>query len=195
MVDAFSSEGAVDSLDETVLPGRVRSGLDWFYLEIANTFIESGTEDLVPVVNQEPRFGPVSGEGFDYLAQCPRGRRVGRDIEVDDASSVVTQNHQAVQKLEERRRNDDKVARSSDLHVVSEESHPGLTRTAAFRTYPVLINCGLGHRVTEELEFQMDPRATPQRVLAGQAFDQTNQVRIDSGATWLLAGPPPPNRV
>ena len=179
VVEAFPAECSVRALDEAVLPRRVRRGLDRFDVEVADTIVEAGTKDLVAVMDEEPRLCSVTGEGLNHLAQCPRGRRVGRDIEVDDASSVVTEDHEAIEQPKEGSGHDEEVARSSDIHVVSEEGHPGLTGAAAFRTYPVLVDCGLGHRVTEELEFQMD-LGEPHR---GFSRDRCLIRRIRSGST------------
>ncbi len=119
VVEELPSKRAVDALDEAVLPGRLWCRLDRFNAENLYAIVEPWTEDFVPVMNQESRFGSVTRKRLEHLAQCQGGRWVRRDVEVHDTSTVVTQDQETVQKLEECGRDDDEIARGSDLHVVS----------------------------------------------------------------------------
>ena len=91
VVEAFSAECAIDALDEAVLPGQLRCRLDRLDIEIANAVVEPRAEDLIAVVNQKSRLGSVTWECLDHLSQRPGCRWIRRDVEVDDASPVVTE--------------------------------------------------------------------------------------------------------
>ena len=65
-VQELASKRAVDALDETILPRRLWCGLDRFDAEDSHTVVESRTEDLVSVVNQEPRFRTVTWERLEH---------------------------------------------------------------------------------------------------------------------------------
>ncbi len=100
MVEALASERSIDAFAEAILPGRLRRCLDRFDAENANAVIEPWSKDLVAVVNQEPRFRTIARKRFDHLAQRPSSGRVRRDVEMNDAPAVVTEDHEAIQKLE-----------------------------------------------------------------------------------------------
>ncbi len=192
VVEELASKRAVDALDETVLPGRLWCRLDRFNAENLYAIVKPRTEDFVSIMNQKSRFGSVTRKRLEHLAQCPGGRWVRRDVEVDDSPAVVTQDQETVQKLEECGRDDDEIAGGSDLHVVSQEGHPSLTESSAPRAYTVLVDGGLGDLVSEEFEFQLNPGCAPERILPGQPFDQLNESGIDRGPAGLLPGTPTP---
>ena len=88
VVEELASKRAVDALDEAVLPRRLWCRLDWFNAENLYAIVEPRTEYFVPVMKQESWFGSVTRKRLEHLAQCPGGRRVRRDVEVDDTSGV-----------------------------------------------------------------------------------------------------------
>ena len=112
-------------------------------------------------MDEESWFGSVTWERFDHLAQSPGRRWIRRDVEVDDVSTVVTQDHEAIQKPEECRRDDDEVTSDSGLHVVLQEDHPSLTGSPSTRPNAILVDGGFGDLVPEKFELQLDPGRTP----------------------------------
>ncbi len=130
IIKALAAERSVDAFDETILPGRPRCRLDGFDAIIANAVVELWTKDLVPIVNQKSWLSTVTRKCLSYLAECPDRCGIRRHVEVDDATSVMAQNHKTVEELEERGRDDDEITSGSDLHVVSQKGHPSLTRSS-----------------------------------------------------------------
>ncbi len=161
MIKALAAECSVDAFDETILPGRPRCRLDGFDAIIANAVVELWAEDPVAVVNQESRFCTITRKCLYHLAESPGSRGVRRHVEVDDATSVMGQNHKTVEELEERGRDDDEITSGSDLHVVSQEGHPMLTRFSWSWSDSILVDGGLGDLVPEKLQLKLNSGCAP----------------------------------
>ena len=63
-------------------------------------------------------------ERLDELMGCPRGRRAGRDIEVQDASTIMREHDEDVEDLERQRRHREEVVGGAGGHVVGDERAP-----------------------------------------------------------------------
>ena len=150
-------------------------------VDATDKVIKPGSEDLVAIVNQESWFSSVAWECLEHLTQRPGRPWIRGDVEVDDSPTVVTQDHEAIQKPEECRRDDDEVTSGSGLHVVLQEDHPSLTGSPSTRPNAILVDGGFGDLVPEKFELQLDITGlvdeTLQSMIVASANSTLNEVR------------------
>jgi hypothetical protein len=105
----------------------------------------------------------VVGEGVPELLSDPRCRRVGGDRGVDDASTVMPQDHQHEEEPERDCGHDEQVGGHDLAGVIREERPPGLRRWARMPTQ-VFRDGRLTDGNAELLQFAVDSRRTPERI-------------------------------
>jgi hypothetical protein len=117
-----------------------------------------------------------------------------RDIEVENLTSVMLDDKEAVEHAERYRRNRKKVERGHHLAMVVEECQPTLRlRDVKTMLQPLQIARHRGFRNLEsELqEFAVDARRPPRWVFAFQATDQLPNLFPNLGPTAALSPRPP----
>ena len=85
------------------------------------------------------------------------GRRIRRDVEVDDHAAVMAEYDEAEQDAKRRCRHREEVDGNDVTCVVVQESLPRLRRWRTMAD-PVLVDSRFGHIVPEQCEFRLDPR-------------------------------------
>ena len=137
----------------------------------------------VAVPEQDPRHA-VPGEGLPDLLGGPAGRRVRRDVHVEDAPPGVREHHEDEQHAERRRRHREEVARGELRGVAGEEGPPRLRRLLrATNSCEVLGHGRLRDREPELLELAVYPRGSSQRIRGVHLSDQGAKVAADTGPT------------
>jgi hypothetical protein len=132
-----------------------------------------GVEDRIAVQDGIP-IGSRFRKGLSQLLHHPVGRRVSRDVEVQDPAASVLDYEEAVQDAAGRRRHREEVQGDDSLAVVAKKCKPAFARIAPpARNTPQISGDGsFGDREAELLEFAVDLRRTPVRILLCQAPDQ-----------------------
>jgi hypothetical protein len=87
------------------------------------TRVERRPVDAVAVSDQSHNTS-VGAYGFDDLLSSPRGMRVGRDVDMEDASALERQDEEHVQDVEGDRRHRQKVDGERPGEVHPEERAP-----------------------------------------------------------------------
>ena len=156
--------------------GRRQNLLD---LEPRDTPVEVASVDLISVPQQVTRC-LIPGKGVNRLLRCPLGRRMFRDIEMNDTATIVTEEDEDEQNPEGCSRQSKEVDGHQVLHMIIEKAPPGLGR------WLPVANHVLGHRGWEMdiPSFTSSPctRGAPQRGLASLIFRDRISART-SGAT------------
>ena len=126
VVGALSPDGADHPFAVWILPWRSRSCDDFLDSHVPHAMTEERAIDGVAISKQKSRFGTVGRERFDDLLSRPLGRRMRRHVEVNDAPTLVREDHEAIQQAEGGRRHDEEVAGDGAVKMVPEEGAPGL---------------------------------------------------------------------
>src|SRR5260370_26104802 len=126
--------------------------------------------DSVAVPKQVTR-DLLKGKGLPKLLRGPLGRRMGGDVEMDDPSSIVSQNQEHVQDLKPDRRHREEVDRHHCLDVILQEGPPRLRRRLP-TAYDVLADAGLADIDAEFEQFSVDAGRAPERILAAHLSNQ-----------------------
>ena len=100
-VEAFSTDRADEPLNIGSLPRRSESGEHFADIQAFDLCPEGGAIDAVAVPEQVPRH-PVPRKRLHELRCGPLGGRMLRDIEMNDASAIMSQNKKHVQTLAKR---------------------------------------------------------------------------------------------
>ena len=96
------------------------------------------------------------------------------DVEVQDPAASVLDDEEAVEQLEGHRRHGEEVEGDDHLAVILEKGKPALARIAPAPNAPQIAGHGpFRDDEAELLQFAMDLRGAPVRILFGQAPDQT----------------------
>ena len=100
------------------------------------------------------------------------------DVEVDDVSSIVAQNNEREEDTERRRRNGEEVYGDDVGQVIIQERSPSLRRWISMPNH-VLGDGRFGHVVAKQLKLGVNPRRSPQRMLATHAADQLANLNVN----------------
>lgn len=119
----------------------------------------------ITIEEDEPQ-GRPKWKRFPELLDDPTARRVLRDVDVQDAAMIMTDDEEAVEHAERDRRDREEIHCSDDFPVVAQKGKPapgrlGISRRSAHpaRDY------SLRDIKTEHEEFAMDPRGVPRWIL------------------------------
>jgi len=115
MVEQVGAQGETEPLADAVLPGRPVRGADGCRTGRFQPCGDAG-EFRVPVVD-EVLDGRGVEEDLPELLIHPGGRRIGGDVEVEDAAAIMVDDDEAVKDLEGRR------SAGFGFHVARRGSH------------------------------------------------------------------------
>ena len=139
VVETLATNTADHSFRKCVLPGRMRSGDHFFDLHSTYPPLKIVSVDRISVSYQEA-WSRVFRKRLDHLPRRPGGGRMFRDVEMNDLTSLVQKNDEAV-KITEGRGGDSKEIDADDLPgVIGEESLPCLGGRLG-RLNPIFGNC------------------------------------------------------
>ena len=107
------------------------------------------------------------------LLDDPTARRMLRDVEVQDAATIVADDEEAVEHSERDRWHREEIHGRNRFPMVAKEGQPalGLVRTSRRPLHPT-GDGSLGKIKTEHSEFPMDPRCSPSWVLGDHLENQ-----------------------
>jgi hypothetical protein len=125
VLEALATNRADESLDVRRLPWRPIGDHDLFDAHVLDPFLKELTVDRIAIADQEP-WRPILGKRFDDLLSCPLGGRVLADIEVDDASPMMTKNDEGEEYPECSRRNSEEIDGDDVGQVIIKECPPSL---------------------------------------------------------------------
>ena|SRR5215471_3681529 len=125
VVETFAADTADHSFRVRILPGRMGSGENFFDSHSSYSPLKIVSVDRIPVSEQEA-WGGVLREGLDQLLRRPGGGRVFRDVEMDDLTSLVQKDDEAVKITEGRSGDGEEIDANHVAGVIGEESLPSL---------------------------------------------------------------------
>src|SRR5215813_7416718 len=125
VVETLAANTADQAFGVWILPGRMWGGDHLFDLHSSYPPLKIVSVDRIPVSEQEAWSG-VLRKRLDQLLGRPGGGRVFRDVEMNDLTSFMQKDDEAV-KVTERRSRDSKEIDANDVPgMIGEESLPGL---------------------------------------------------------------------
>ena len=132
-----------------LLPRRSWCANDFFDAHVRDSLLEEVAVDSVAITNQKPRCFLI-WKGFDDLLCGPIRRRVRRDIEMHDMSSIVAQYDKREQYAKCRCRHREKINTDDVDQMIVKKRAPGLRRWLSMPNH-VLVHGRFGHVVPEQL--------------------------------------------
>jgi len=88
MIQTFSADRADHAFHVSALPWRERGAKNFFDIHDFDLLAKLLSVDAVTISQQVFRCG-VEGKGFEHLLRGPFRRRMSRDVEVDNAPSIM----------------------------------------------------------------------------------------------------------
>ncbi len=89
MVDALSADTADQAFNVRILPWRSWRRDDFFDAHVHDALAEVHAVDPVAVSEQEARRFVIR-KGLDNLLACPTGSWMGRNVEMNDATAMIS---------------------------------------------------------------------------------------------------------
>src|SRR5262245_41658307 len=120
MIETLSANRADDAFRVWILEWRSRRGDPFFNLHSLYSQSKFFPVNLISIPEQIAR-RRVFWESFDELSGRPFSRRMRCNIEVDDMTSVMQQDYEAVQVAEGQCRNGEKVDGRNLLSMIGEK--------------------------------------------------------------------------
>jgi hypothetical protein len=123
---------------------------------------------------------PVSGlirEGFSQLLNNPQARRVPRDVEMQNAPTVVADDKKAAEHTEGDCWHGEEVHRRNGFSMVAQERKPAFRRLGISRRFADPTRDGsLGSVEAGHDKFTMNPRCSPRRIFGDHPENQISDL-------------------
>ena len=127
VVETLAANTADQAFGGWILPGRMWGGDHLFDLPSSYPPLKIVSVDRIPVSEQEA-WSRVFRKGLDHLLRSPGGGWMIRDVEMNNSTSFMQKDDEAV-KLTECRGGDSKEIDANDVpSMIGEESLPSLGR-------------------------------------------------------------------
>jgi len=183
VIETFAADRANDAFNIGVLPWRSRRGDDLLDGHRLDTIAEGGPIGCVAVAQQKGRRG-VPWEGLSDLARKPALCRVWGDIEMEDGSSLVTEDDQGVEQLKRSCHDNEQIDGGGFMHVVVQERAPGRRRGLG-PPRQVSTNRGLADLDAELEQLAVDAGSAPKRICAAHLADQFTDLAVHPGPSQM----------
>src|SRR5215510_9056971 len=170
MIQTFPADRTDHALDVSALPRRARGAKNFFDIHEFDLLAELLSVDPITISQQIFRCG-VEGKSFEHLLRAPFSRGMSRDVEVDNASSIMRENDKHEKNFEPYSMDGEEVDRSQLRYVIVKERSPRLRRWLRMAGH-VFGNRSLRDLNPEFEQFAVDPRRTPKRVLTAHCSNQ-----------------------
>ena len=150
MVETLAANAPDHPFDVRILPWRVRRRPNVVDAETIDAPAEVRTIDSIPVSQHVTR-NRIPRKGVHNLACGPLCRRMVRDVEVYDPTTIVTE-HDEDEQIPGCRRQSEEVDGDQIFDVIVEKAPPGLRRWSSMPNH-VLRYGGLGNGYAKLHEF------------------------------------------
>src|SRR5215472_16466259 len=124
MVQTFGSHRSHPSLSDGIGSGRPERRTNLPYSETPHATIEVRAIAAVAIVNQESRWRSIPGAAFHYLLRGPVRCRIPGHCNVDDLPVRAPDDEEDVKRLEQDRRDTEKVASPHARCMTRQELSP-----------------------------------------------------------------------
>src|SRR5215510_12903929 len=190
MIETFSADTSNYSFCVRILKRRMGRGDHFVNLHPFYPASKLRAIDRISIPEQVSRRG-VIGKCFDDLLCGPWGGRIRGQIEMNDLPAIVQEDNEAVQNAEIDRRDCEKIYGRNLIRMIGKKCFPGLRwRFGAFHS---IFRHGLFCDIeSEEAHLRLNPRRTPQQVLARDAADQLTNLFVNWRAANRSARLPAP---
>jgi hypothetical protein len=191
VIQAFAAKTPDEPFDVRILPWTPWSNHHFFDAHVSHPLPKRDVIDAVPIAQQIP-WGFVPGEGIYDLLGGPLRCRMLRDVEVDDATSMVGQDEQHEEHFVCHRRHDKEIKGDQVLDMVVQKGLPRRRRWLTW-SHPVRLDRRFGHINAQLAQFPNDPRRAPGGIRLPHRLDELADFLGKDGATGgsPLAHAPP----
>src|ERR1700676_289876 len=184
VIQKISPTTSYPSLCDSVLPGTFERSAHTLDLHRPDRCGNLGPILGIPIEDQELA-RRIIWERFSQLLNDPIARRVPRDVEMQNAPTIMADDEKAVKNAESQRRNREEVHGGDRFSVIAEKCKPAFgwfgiwmrpAHPAGYRS--------LGNHKAEHEKLPMNPRCSPGRILGDHFEDQLpNVFRYSKSAT------------
>src|SRR5260221_1939087 len=160
------------TLCNSILPRTLERSADRTHAQGSNRCGHFQSILGITIKDDEPRCGS-KWKCFSQLLDDPRACRMLCDIEMQDAPTIVTDDEQAIERVEVDRRNSEEVHRGNRFPVIAEKGKPARGRLRISRCpFHPTRDRSLRDLETEHEKLAMNPWRSPRWVLNDHSEDQ-----------------------
>src|SRR6201982_3681170 len=179
MVQAFGSHRSHPSLSDGIGLGRPERRTNLPYSQTPHATIEVRAVAAVAIVNQESRWRSIPGAAFHDLLRGPVRCRMPRHCHVEDIPVRAPDDEEDVTRLEQDRRDAQKVAGPNVRCVPRQELSPCHGRAPAATPAHIFGHGPGGNLKPQPCQFGLDALLTPKAILGSHACDQSLKLYRD----------------
>ena len=183
LVEQIAPAAADPAFRDSILPRALDRGLHATNCHGSNRSRYFQSILCVVIIDQELGRGLV-GKGFAKLLHNPTARWMTSDIEVQDASTVMANEKEAVKHAERERRDREEIHRRDGLAVIAKKRQPafGGFWAPGCSSHPA-GDGRLRYLEAQHEDFAVDARCTPSWILRYHLEDQVTDLFGDSTTT------------
>ncbi len=183
LIEQLTSATADPALRDSILPRALDGGSHAAHLHGSNR--SRDFQSILCVVIQDEELGcGLKGKCFAQLMDNPTARRMPSDIEMQDASTVMADDEEAIEQVKGERRYGEEIHGDDGFAVIVEKGQPTVDRfwVSGCSSHPAGDGC-FRYLESEHEEFAVDARCTPSWILRHHLEDQVMDLLGDSPIT------------
>ncbi len=183
LVEQFAAAASYPTLRDSILPGTLDGRLHAGDAHGSNR--RRNVQSIFCVVVKDEELGrELIGEGFAQLLNDPTAGRMPSDIKVQDATTVVANDKEAVEHAERKRWNGEEIHRRDGFAVITQKRQPTFGRLwmPGCSPHPAGYGC-LRYIEAEHEKFTVNARCAPGWILRHHSENQVANLFGDSLAT------------
>jgi len=172
LIEQLAPAAADPALRDSILPRALDGGLHAAQLHGLNRSRDFQSILCVVIQNEELWRGLI-GKCFAQLLDNPTAGRMPSDIEMQDASTVVADDEEAIKQVKCERRDREEIHGGDGFAVITQKRQPTVGRfwVPGRSSHPAGDGC-LRYIESQHQQFAMDSRCTPGWILRHHLEDQ-----------------------
>ena len=195
VIKQIEAAGADPAFRDAVLPRTTEAGSLGLNAEApyrANNFLV----EIAAAIKDQIFWCGVVRECFPQLLNDPGARRMPGHVEVKNAATIMGNDEEAVEDTEDERGHGEEIHGSNGFAMVAQESRPSLCRLGIPRrlSHPSQHR-SLRNVEAKHLQFAMNARCAPGRVLGDQMEDEFAQFLADALSSYAGSMPRKPRPI
>src|SRR5215510_8307757 len=181
MIQTLATNASDHAFHVAILPRTSRCNQNFLDVHSFNPRPEQFAIDSIAVSNYKSR-STVFRKCFDDLLCSPNRSWMLRDIEVNDAATIVGQDDEDIKDTQANRCDREEIDGYQLSDMIAEKRRPGLSGLSVMRHQS--RNGPFGNLKAEFQQFAMDSWRSPDRIRGSHGSNQLANVQIHSRASW-----------
>ena len=150
---------------------------------LRSVILDGNMKNKLPLVDVYKRqtWCRVVGKRLAQLLNNPGTARMFRHVPMENALPIMGYHEEAIEHSEGERRHGEEIHRGNGLAMIAQKRRPSFGRLRTPRSFPhPAQHRSLRQVEAQHLQFTMNARSTPGRVLGNHSKDESSQLLADA---------------